>query len=169
MLSIIGTIFGFFGSTFPSLIKLFQARQDQKHELEIMKLQMEAQAQGHQERLEEINAQADISESEALYKASAATQIAPVGNKVADVVIGIVNALVSLYNSSVRPTVTYAFFGCYAWVKVKALTFILPQIKDLLTFQTNIALVWTAEDMAIFCTIISYWFGSRAMQRFFKK
>ena len=139
MFSLIGTILGLVTSAFPALIKLFQARQDQKHELAVMQLQMQAQAQGHQERLEEINANADISESEALYKASATTQIAPVGNKVADLVIGIVNALVVLYNSSVRPTVTYAFFACYALIKIKALTFVLPLIVEITVAETKLS------------------------------
>jgi hypothetical protein len=64
-----------------------------KHELAVMQLQMQMQAQGHQEQLEEINAQADISESAALYKTYTTG-------------ISWVDAL----NGTVRPVIAYAFF-----------------------------------------------------------
>ncbi|NDG05442.1 MAG: hypothetical protein EB121_08890, partial [Alphaproteobacteria bacterium] len=68
MITLLGAIVGFISAAFPDLLKLFKDSQDRKHELTILRLQMEQQAQGHANRLEEIHVQADIAESRALYK-----------------------------------------------------------------------------------------------------
>ena len=62
---------------------------------------MEMQKLGHQQRLEEIEVQADIVESKALYKHDR-----PVGV-----------AWVDSLRASVRPVITYAFFLLFAAVK----------------------------------------------------
>lgn len=153
MIALISTIVGFLSSGIPELFKMWNAKQDRAHELAIMKLQMEQQAQGHQERLAEINVQGDIAESEALIKASSA------------IVTGVswADAIINLYNSSVRPTVTYLFVGFYGCVKVASYWILTATAgKDA---ATAITLLWSMEDMAVFCTIIGYWFGSRSLQR----
>ena len=72
MMTLFGSLLGFISATFPDLLKLFRDSQDRKHELKILDMQMEQQKQGHTQRLEEItiqgNMQADIAESQALYK-----------------------------------------------------------------------------------------------------
>ena len=136
MITLLGSLLGFITSTFPSLLKLWQDASDKKHELAILQLQMQAQAQGHQERLEEINTQADIAESDALYKTYTTG-------------IDWVDAL----NGTVRPVIAYSFFILYALVKVMQFSADLPW------------LLWTAEDQAIFAGIISFYFGQRAMSK----
>jgi hypothetical protein len=100
MLTLLGSALGFLTSLFPDLLKLFRESQDRKHELAIMDRQMEMQRAGHQQRLEEINVQADIAESQALYKTLAQT-----GVRWVDALAG-----------SVRPVITYAFFALFAAV-----------------------------------------------------
>lgn len=158
MFALLGTVFGFFSSTFPSLIGLWKDHQDKKQELAIMNLQMEAQKVLHTQHIEEINVEADIKESEALYKSS---EIKLTG-------VGFIDGFVSLYNSSVRPTVTYVFFAMYCFIKIKTILILLPILSNA-TFMQNITLIWTEEDMAIFCTIIGYWFGQRGLQKFMAK
>ena len=68
MLTLLGSLIGFISSAFPDFLNIWQDRSDKKHELAILDRQMEAQKQGHNQRLEEIHVQADISESQALYK-----------------------------------------------------------------------------------------------------
>lgn len=147
-ISLIGSLLGFGASLAPQLMKYFQDGRDKAHELAVMNLQLEAQRQGHFQKLEEINAMADIEESKALYQAS---EIKMSGVKWLD-------ALSGIYNQSVRPTITYCFAGLYIWVKV-----------SLMHKGFDIIQVWNETDMAIFCTILSYWFGQRAMRHFFGK
>jgi hypothetical protein len=66
MITLIGSLLGFISAMFPDLLKLFRDSQDRKHELKILELQMQQQAQGHTNRLEEIQVNADIAESRAL-------------------------------------------------------------------------------------------------------
>ena len=66
MLTLLGSLLGFVTSAFPDLLGLFRDWQDRKHELAILDRQMEQMALGHQQRLEEIEVQADIAESKAL-------------------------------------------------------------------------------------------------------
>ena len=101
MLTLIGSLLGFVSSLFPDLLKLFRERQDRQHELAILDRQMEMMRSGHQQRLEEIQVQADIAESQALYKSAV-----PTGVKWVDALAG-----------TVRPVITYAFFALFAAVK----------------------------------------------------
>ena len=96
MITLLGAIVGFISAAFPDLLKLFKDSQDRKHELTILRLQMEQQAQGHANRLEEIHVQADIAESRALYKTFYSG-------------IRWVDAL----NGTVRPVIAYSFVDCY--------------------------------------------------------
>jgi len=140
MITLLSALLGFFGSAFPDFLKLFKDHQDRKHELKILEMQLKQQAQGHTERLAEINVQADISESQALYKTYATG-------------IDWVDAL----NGTVRPVLAYAFFALYAVTKLLQFSLMdasLPQALGLL---------WQEEDQAIFAGIISFYYGQRAM------
>ena len=68
MMTLFGSLLGFLSAAFPDFLNLFKDYQDRKHELKILELQLEQQAQGHSQRLEEIQISADIAESNALYK-----------------------------------------------------------------------------------------------------
>ena len=152
MLPILGAILGFGSSIVPSAIKYFQDKQDKKHELAILELQMKAQAQGHVERLEEINAEADIRESEALYKYATPQQTQLTGVRWIDAANALVFTGMQSLISSVRPVVTYGITGLYSYMKMSA-----P------------VLAWTVTDDTILLTVLGHWFGNRVMQRLMKK
>ncbi|MGQ9570192.1 MAG: hypothetical protein ACUVUQ_04990 [Thermodesulfovibrionales bacterium] len=156
MLPILGAILGFAGSVLPELLKLYKDGKDKKHEIELLKLQMEAQKQLHTERLEEISAQADIEEAKALYTYAKEPEVKPTGVKAIDAIVGLLMGLVSFLISSVRPAVTYWMVGIYAYVKTS-------QMRDIG------AHAWTDYDFTLFSTIVAFWFGSRNMQRWLKR
>ena len=136
MITLLGSLLGFLSAAFPDFLKLWRDAADRKHELTILQIQMEQQAQGHINRLEEINVQADIAESRALYRTY-------------NTGIRWVDAL----NGTVRPVIAYSFFILYAVVKIMQFSADLPW------------LIWTQEDQAIFAGIISFYFGQRAMSK----
>jgi hypothetical protein len=142
MLSIITAVIGLLGGFFPELLKYFKAKQDNKQELEVLKLQAQMQAQTHTENMEEINTKADISESEALYK-SAEIQITGVKW---------VDALIEVVNSLVRPVITYSFLGFYAAHKFEYTS------KPFDEF-----------DQSTLTLVLGYWFGQRAAKWAFGK
>ncbi|SMG63307.1 conserved hypothetical protein [methanotrophic bacterial endosymbiont of Bathymodiolus sp.] len=106
MLTLLGSLLGFISSAFPDLLKIWQDKQDRKHELQILDRQMEQMRLGHNQRLEEISVNADINESLALLKYDSQ----PSGIKWVD---GL--------RSSVRPVLTYAFFLLFTAIKICAL------------------------------------------------
>jgi hypothetical protein len=146
MITLLGSLLGFISSTFPSLLKLWQDKSDKQHEITLLKMQMEQQAQGHTERLDEINAQADITESAALYKTYTTG-------------IDWVDAL----NGTVRPVIAYAFFILYALVKLLSYTAVVN--SNSVPFVVLHDTLWTEDDAAIFAGIISFYFGQRAMAK----
>lgn len=136
MIALLGSLLGFLASAVPDIFKLIQDKRDKAHEVALLELQMQAQQQGHIEKMEEIGAQADIAEAAAIYKTYT-------------VGIGWVDAL----TGTVRPVLTYLMFSLYAAAKWLA-------VSSGLAWQ-----IWTEADMTIFCTIISFWFGGRAMSK----
>ena len=67
---------------------------------------------------------------------------------------------------SVRPVITYLFFGLFAAVKGTSI-FVLLGDQELTAVSLNAALVkvWDPETQAMFAAIISFWFGSRAIEK----
>ena len=146
MITLLGSLLGFISSTFPSIVKLWQDASDKKQELAILQLQIQQQAAGAQQQLQEINAQADIAESAEIYKTYTTG-------------ISWVDAL----NGTVRPVIAYAFFILYALVKL--LSYAAVANSSSVPFVVLHDTLWTEDDGAIFAGIISFYFGQRAMSK----
>lgn len=171
MLSILSAILGFAAPFLPELLKYFTRSQDNAHELAMMKLQLEAKAQEHLYRMEEINVQGDIAEAVELHK-----PMSSFGVQLLDAARGqglsgwamypafYLFAIMDFMAGMVRPAVTYAAFGFYMAVKWAQLTIARTAGHDL-----NAALlqVWSEEDLAIVVLVLSYWFGQRSAKAAF--
>jgi len=142
MIEVIGALLGFVGGIVPDLFAMLRDRADRKHELNILDLQMQQQAAGHKAKLQEIEVSADIAESKAIYKTYAT---------------GI--RWIDAYNGTVRPTLAYAFFGLYLFVKISML--------QTLNFELPWAMnaFWDDYDRAFLFGVISYYFGQRGMAK----
>ena len=147
MLTLLGSLLGFASSTVPEGIKVWQERADRKHELAILDRQLEVQKQGHTQRLEEIQIQADVAEGKALYRHASRSS-------------GV--RWIEGLRASVRPMVTYAFFGLFAVVKISALGSLM---EGGLGVQEALIAVWDGETQALFAAVISFWFGGRALSK----
>ena len=64
--------------------------------------------------------------------------------------------------ASVRPFLTYAFFGLFAIVKITALCQLLYQGESIADALDK---VWDGETEALFAIVISYWFGQRTFSK----
>lgn len=102
MITLLGSLIGFLSSIIPDVVKMFQDRQDKKHELEILKLQIQREQTAFNQKLDAINVQADIAESKQLYS-TYKTQI----------------KWVDALNGTVRPVIAYSFFFLYAFLKIE--------------------------------------------------
>ena len=148
MLTLLGSLLGFLSSAFPDLLKLWKDRAERKQELEILDRQIELQHQGNTQRLNEIQVQANIAKSNALYTHASKSS----GVK-----------WVEALRASVRPIITYAFFILFAMVKTAAL---LKVLDEGIEITDALITVWDGETQALFATVMSFWFGQRASAKF---
>ncbi len=148
MFAAIGGIIGLFTSAMPALIKLFQSRQDNKHELEVLKLQVQRDESQSRQRIEEIGAQADIVESASLEKRG---QVGQTGVKWIDALLGLVNGLV-------RPGITYYMVAVYGLVKQAQYKIALASMDP----SHALLSIWGEEDMGVLVLCLTYFFGQRA-------
>jgi hypothetical protein len=146
MLSLLGSLLGFGTSFLPKVMDFFQDKQDKKHELAVMEVQIRQQKELADQKLEAINVEADIREIEALQKSMQPTGV----------------VWIDAYRSSVRPTITYAFFLLFIFVEISAyLSLTAAGISGLNAIQ----IIWDEETKALFAAVISFWFGGRAIAR----
>lgn len=136
MITLLGSMLGFFSSFAPEILRLFRDSSDKAHEITLLKMQMEQQSKGSQTQLEEIKVHADVAESRLLYGTFNSN-------------IRWVDAL----NGTVRPMIAYGFFVLYA------------SVKCISAYSGMPWLLWTEEDQAIFAGIISFYFGQRAISK----
>lgn len=149
----ISLILGFLSALVPQGLKLWQDKKDKDHELKVMELQMQAQAQLHTEKLEEINAEADIKSDEATYSAyMPISQYPNTGIKWIDGVGALAIIGLNALNSSVRPLIAYYFAGLYGILKLE-----------------SDKVIWTETDTDILFLILGHFFGNRAMHYVFGK
>jgi hypothetical protein len=146
MLSLMGSLLGFGTSFLPKVMEFFQDKQDKKHELAVMEVQIRQQKEVASQKLEAINVEADIREIEALQKS-----MQPSGVKWIDGLRG-----------SVRPVITYSFFLLFVFVEVSAyLSLTASGVSGL----DAAGAIWDEDTKALFAAVISFWFGGRAIAR----
>ena len=150
MITLLGSLLGFGTSFLPEVLNYFKRGQEQKHELERMKMEIELMAKRSEFKIQELDKEAEIKEAEGLYKHDSVDAG------------GFINAL----RGSVRPIITYAFFGLFVAIKVTALI----SLMSLPEMQLNMALsmIWDDQTAGLFSAIMAFWFGNRAVSKYYK-
>lgn len=151
MIAILGSLIGLVGGVIPKLISLWQQKQDNKQELAILALQIKAQETAGTQRLEEIRVQGEITDI-----VSARKHDKPTGIRWIDGLRG-----------TVRPFITYGFFALYVAVKIAQYNILMSGGGFEIEWTTAVTMLWQTEEMAIFATIISFWFSGRLMDKMF--
>jgi len=162
MLSLISTLGGLLISGLPKLLEFFQNKADQRHELELARLQSERElalaAQGFaaQQRIEEIRTDQVAMQTEA--------QMTEAALKHDEKVLEKASQWVANYVGTVRPTVTYifvlelllinSFMAAYLWNHPGLIT----SIDDIIKYSD---LIFSSDEMAMLGGILGFWFGSR--------
>lgn len=150
MMTLLGSLLGFGSSFLPEVLNFFKAGQEHKQKMESMKLEMELMSKRSELQLSLLDKQADIKETEGLYKHDSIDAG------------GFVNAL----RGSVRPVITYAFFGLFVAVQVVIMVKVMNEGGN---WAAAVTLMWTAETSGLFAAIMSFWFGNRAVSKYLKK
>jgi hypothetical protein len=162
MLSLFSTLGGLLISGLPSLLKYFQDKADQKHELALAQVQTDRELKlaaagfAAQAKIEEIRTEQVAMETDARMTEAALAHDAKVLEKAA--------TWVSSYVGTVRPTVTYifvlelvainAFMAWYLYQQPGLIT----SIDDVIRYSD---LIFSSDEMAMLGGIIGFWFGSR--------
>jgi len=161
MLSILSSILGFATSGLPSVLDYFKNRSDQKHEQTMARLEMERAMEmakagfASQERIEEfrtdqVEMETYAQERMAMYKHD---------EKMAkDASPWVINL-----RASVRPVITYIFVFIVLFIDIVGLIW---AIRSGVDFVTALDIIFSQEEMAIFASIIGFWFGSRHWDRY---
>jgi len=149
VITLLGSLLGFGSSLIPEVLGFFRQGQANKQELAML----EAKAQYAQAlssmKLEELDAKAEIVETEKLYEH--------------DMALAARGGWVVSLQASVRPVITYLFMATFIAVEGGLVySLIANQNVD---WPTALESAFGDEEMAMFSAILSFWFGNRAMSK----
>jgi hypothetical protein len=147
ILAILSPLLGIVGSLLPSIVRIFEKREESKHEIELTKLKMDAAALQAEANLDIETIKAIVSDGQSIRQHDSAID----GGK-------FLNAL----RASIRPVVTYVFFFTFIAIKMIAMGTMIASGADI---PSIVATVWDTETMALFGTIMAFWFGSRFLEK----
>ena len=142
MLSLLGSLLGFGTSIFPSILEFFQDSKEKKHELAAMEMQLKLMDKQTELNIKETRVNGEM-EAMALELKAELASVKAAHQPQQMIGIGWVDAL----RGSVRPIITYWFMALYTYSKW---TLYMAQEP-----------VWSEYDLALFSTILSFWFGDR--------
>jgi hypothetical protein len=147
MLALLSPLIGIFGSVIPSVVRIFERKQELKHEIELSKIKLDASIRAAESNLKLEEIKADVAEGQSIRDHDKSLD----GGK-------FINAL----RASIRPVVTYLFFFLFVAVKVSAAYVMLSNGQSV---PEMLNAVWNQETMALFSTIMAFWFGSRFLEK----
>tara|TARA_R110001632_G_scaffold14584_2_gene48990 strand:+ start:410 stop:865 length:456 start_codon:yes stop_codon:yes gene_type:complete len=146
MIALLGSALGFGTSFLPQVLGFFQKKQDHKNRIDELRLQGELAALGVTHDIQKLDKQAEIAETKALYEFA---------NPSSGFAAGL--------SASVRPVITYLFFGLFLAVKAVILIKAMEAGGD---WKDAVPLMFDTETQALFSAIIAFWFGQRSVNKF---
>lgn len=144
--AIIGTLTGFTASLVPHAVDLYRAYQQHQYKMEERQQELAAAEADYKFQIEKGNTAASTDELKALLSHDSSLEGSP---------------WIRDLRASVRPIVTYLFVLLFVFVKVAS--FIRFAYDPQVDVTTAITLLWDSESIALFSAVLSFWFGSRAM------
>lgn len=147
MLTLLSPFLGIVGSLLPSIVRIFERKQEMEYELKLIDAKLQASAQEAQIQLSIEDAKADIEDAKSVRSYDSNVD----GGK-------FINAL----KASIRPVITYVFFFLFVAVKVAAAYAMLSTGQSV---PAMLQAVWDADTMALFGTIMAFWFGARVLEK----
>ena len=140
MFTILSAIIGALTGILPNAIKVLELKTQKSYELEVIKLQIQA-------------AKDNIE----------LTSLVDEGKSLRDSDNGIhATGFMETLRASIRPLITYFFFIMFCAVKITAAWFMFSKGYDGIAILNA---VWDVYTMAIFGSIMGFWFGSRAIAK----
>lgn len=151
MSTIVGGLLGLGGSLAPSILDFLNKKEERKHLERIRQLELDAVKLGHEFQFKTEEVRADVTEAQALLTHDQSLDVSATATKMA------------ILRASVRPIITYAFFGLFFIIKVTGL-WIAWKVQNVPLPVAMVAL-WDNETSSLFAAIMGFWFGQRAIGR----
>lgn len=147
ILTLLAPFLGIIGSLLPSIVRIFEMKTKFKYDLELAKIQLQAAIQNAQIQIAIEDVKADIADAESVRSFDNNID----GGR-------FLNAL----RASIRPVITYVFFIVFIAIKIAVIN---EMLKGNASAELIIKTVWDQDTMALFGTIIAFWFGSRILEK----
>jgi hypothetical protein len=147
---LLGSLLGLTGSIVPAVTDHFASKRNNEFELKKMEKMAELRAAGFDHDMKMFETKAADDEHARLIAH--------------DISINQGTGFIAGLQKSVRPIITYSFFGLFAVIEVTLLMNAM-NAEDGVDFNNAIAILWDDDTKAIFAAIISFWFGSRALDK----
>jgi hypothetical protein len=144
MIGIVSAVVGLLTSAIPSLVKILEKRQESSHEIKLMEMRIEAASKGIDLQRYIEDSKADIEEGKSVRQHDA-------------LVAG--DGWILTLRTAVRPVLTFLFFFLFLIIKLVAVFAMLQQGAPVVEILNA---VWDEYTVAIFGSIIGFWFGHRA-------
>ena len=144
MIGIVSAVVGLLTSAIPSLVKILEKRQESSHEIKLMEMRIEAASKGIDLQRYIEDSKADIEEGKSVRQHDA-------------LVAG--DGWILTLRTAVRPVLTFLFFFLFLIIKLVAVFAMLQQGAPVVEILNA---VWYEYTVAIFGSIIGFWFGHRA-------
>lgn len=150
--TLLGGLFGGVLRLAPELMKLWDRKDERKHELSMLDRELDfakskAEVQLRQVEGDLATAQLDTM-AEAIREQSQTAQAA--------------GKIVAAVSALVRPLVTYIFISLYALVKIAGYALAVSQGGN---WAQVLIGMWSVDDMAVLNMILSFWFVGRVYER----
>lgn len=150
--TLLGGLFGGVLRLAPEVLKLWDRKDERKHELSLLERELDfakTKAEVSLRQAESVTYTAELEAlSTALQEQSNTAQAA--------------GKFVSAISALVRPSVTYIFIALYALVKLASYSLALAQGGG---WNSVLVSLWSVDDTAVLNMILSFWFVGRVYER----
>ena len=157
MFTLLTTLVSFLTGGVPKLLDFFQNKSDNKHELEMAKLQftqqLELQKAGFslQKDLEEIKYDEIQTQTAGVERTALYQHDIEIGKGASTWVINL--------RAMVRPAITFGLFGLLVCVELFGFYF---AVHTGTTYQVAMSNLWSTDMQTVWASIVAFWFGTQA-------
>lgn len=148
MFALLGSVLGFGTSFAPKILDTINKGREQKHELAKMKMNAEIKMQMQDAEFTHMQDMAQHEEHKRLIEH--------------DIAISKETGFFAGLKKGVRPIITYCFFGFFLFYKT---VLVMEAMSSGQTLSDISDVIWDPQSQSIFAAIISFWFGSRAVEK----
>lgn len=160
MFTLLTTLISFLTGGVPKLLDFFQNKSDNKHEIEMARLQFEQQLELQKAgfsiqrdleeiRYDEIQLKTNVTERQALYQHDI-----EIGKGASTWVINL--------RAMVRPAITFGLFGLLVCTEFFGFYF---AVHTGTSYQLAMSNLWSSDMQTVWASIVAFWFGTQAFSK----